>query len=113
MSYDEKAEQIRFNKLKLVEKAKKLRLDNFIVAAMGTLQGREYFYWLMEIAHIGRNPFTANALSTSFECGELNIGQQVQAHIMDVAPGLYLQMIQDKQEEQINAARTDTDTTDA
>lgn len=108
--YDEKADQIRFNKLKLVEKAKRLRLDNFIVAAMGTSQGREYFYWLMEIAHIGRNPFTANALSTSFECGELNIGQQVQAHIMDVAPGLYLQMIQDKQEEILNVNRTDTNT---
>lgn len=111
MSYDEKTDQVRFNKLKKVEKSKRLRLDNFVSAAMGTREGREYFWWLMEIAHIGRNPFTSNALSTSFECGELNIGQQVQAHIMEIAPGHYLKMVQEKQEEQLHVNRTDTDDT--
>lgn len=107
MSYDEKADQVRFNKLKAVEKQKRLRLNAFVSAAMTTPQGREYFYWLMEIAHIGRNPFTANALSTSFECGELNIGQQIQSHIMEVAPAHYLKMVQDKQEEMLNVNRPD------
>lgn len=77
---------------------KKLRLDDFIKNSLHTVEGREYFYWLLEICHIGKNPFTSNALNTSFLCGELNIGQQIQAHIIEVSPANFLKMLVEKEE---------------
>jgi len=108
MAYDEKQDQVRFNKLKAVEKEKKLRLDQFVSKSMATPEGREYFYWLLEICHLHRNPFTSNALSTSFQCGELNVGQQVQAHVVEIAPANWLQMLQSKYEEQIDDNRSES-----
>ena len=105
---NEKHERRRFQKLQNLERARRERIDNFVLAAMQTPSGRDYFYWLLELCSIGRNPFTANALSTSFNCGELNVGQQIQAHIIEVTPADYLRMLQERQEEQ-DGRRTDTD----
>ncbi len=102
-------EKRRFRKLQLQSRLRKSRLDDFVKAAMQHQQGREYFYWLMEMCGIGRNPFTANALTTSFSCGELNVGQQIQAHIIEVAPEGYLQMLREKEEERLNAERSSDD----
>jgi hypothetical protein len=105
---DEAGEKRRFRKLASLERQRKLRLDDFVRASMGLPQGREFFYWLLEMCQVGRNPFTANALTTSFQCGEMNVGQQIQAHIIEVAPADFLRMLQEKQEEQSDD-RTDSD----
>lgn len=96
---DEKAEKKWNRRVKLREQARKLGVDDFVKAALGTKQGREYLWWLMEVAGIGRNPYTGNALDTSFKCGELNVGQQIQAHLMDASPEGYLNMLREKQKE--------------
>jgi hypothetical protein len=95
----EKAAQRR--KLAL-DRAAKLRRDDFIRAAVLHHQGREYLYWLLELCGIGRNPFTANALTTAFSCGELNVGQQIQAHLIEVAPNAFLEMLAEKEKERLN-----------
>jgi hypothetical protein len=103
---NENDEKRRFRKLQLQSRLRKSRLDDFVKAAFTTQQGREYFYFLLEISGIGKNPFTANALTTSFSCGELNVGQQIQAHIIEVAPDGYLQMLKEREEERLNAERS-------
>jgi hypothetical protein len=92
-----------------LERQRKLRLDSFVKAALGTQEGREYFYWLLEICKVGVNPFAANALVTSFACGEMNVGQQVQSHLMEISPEGYLSMLKEKEDER----RTRTSTADA
>jgi hypothetical protein len=109
---DEKLEKKRFNKLQSVEKQRRLRLDDFVKVMMTTHQGREYMYWLLELTRVGQQPFTGNALTTMFNCGELNIGQQITAHVMEVAPDDYLKMLREKQEEQMNAERSDDSNTE-
>jgi hypothetical protein len=47
-----------------------------------TSQGRQLLYHLLSIGGIGKNPFTANALTMSFACGELNVGQRILADIL-------------------------------
>src|SRR5690606_41749848 len=66
-----------------------------------------YFLWfLLEITKVGRQPFTANALTTSFCCGELNIGQQIVAQIIEADPAGYVRLLEEKH----NGRRTRTDT---
>jgi len=102
---DERLEKRRFNRLRQLEAQRRFRLDEFVRASMGLPQGREFMWWLLELAKVGRNPFTANALTTSFNCGELNVGQQIQSHIMTVSPADYLKMLRERQEEQENVER--------
>lgn len=106
---DDKTARRRFNKAKELERARKLRLDDFIKAAMGTVQGRDYFYWVLEVCRVGRNPFTGNALNTAFNSGELNVGQQVQAHLMEVTPEDYFKMLRERKKEEDDRAIADAD----
>lgn len=106
---NENDEKRRFRKLQLQSKLRKSRLDDFIKAAMQHQQGREYFYSLLEMCGIGKTPFTANALTTSFACGEQNIGLQIQSHIIEVAPKGYILMLEEKEEERLNAERSSAD----
>jgi hypothetical protein len=57
---------------------------------------RKYLYWLMDIGKaIGQNAFTADALTTAFQCGEQNVGQQVMAHLIEVAPDGFLALLKE------------------
>jgi hypothetical protein len=106
---DEKAEKRQQQKLNALSRQSKLRRDQFVRAALETREGREYIYWVLELTKLGRNAFTSNALTTAFACGEQNVGQQVQAHIIEVAPNAFLKMLAEKEEERLNAVRPDTD----
>lgn len=109
---DEKAQKKQSRRMLDLERQAQLKRDDFVKAALTRPEGREYIYWLIEICQLGHNAFTANALTTSFRCGEQNVGQQIQAHIIQVAPEGYLQMLRGKEEERKNAYGTD-DTDDS
>lgn len=107
---DDKAEKRQNQRLTNLARQAQLRRDNFVKAAVTTREGREYIYWLLELGKMGRNPYSGNALSTAFACGELNVGQQIQAHLIEIAPNAFLEMLSEKEEERLNAIRPDTDT---
>jgi hypothetical protein len=102
---DDKAEKRHNQRRASNVKQSQLRRDNFVRAAVETREGREYLYWLLELGKMGRNPYSGNALSTSFACGELNVGQQIQAHLIEVAPNAFLKMLAEKEEERLYAER--------
>ena len=97
---DERKEKADLKRRRAYERQRKLRIDGCVAALLSHRDGREYLYWLLEMGQIGHQPFTANALTTAFNCGSLNIGQQILAHIIEVAPDGYLKMLKEKQEEQ-------------
>jgi hypothetical protein len=70
--------------------------DSVVNVLLNDPKGREYLWWLLSITKVNANPFSANALTTSFSCGEQNIGQQILAHILDVNPAGYVQMLKEK-----------------
>lgn len=107
---DEKEEKKFNRRLRQKEKEAKLRRDDFIKAALEHRQGREYLFWLMEISKLGQNPYTAHALNTAFQCGELNVGQQIQAHIIEVSPGGFLALLKEKEEDRLDGRRPSDDT---
>lgn len=71
-------------------------IDAAISACLNTSNGRRLLWWILELGHINQQPFTSNALSTAFQCGELNVGNQVLARIMEVNPDGYLTMMKEK-----------------
>lgn len=108
---DEKLEKKRNKKLADRERQRKLKLDDFVRAACKTQEGREYLWWLMEICKVAQQPFTGNALGTSFNCGELNIGIQIRDQLINATPQGYLNILTEKQkEEEDDRTNSDTDT---
>jgi hypothetical protein len=89
-----------------------LARDDFVKAAVTTVQGREYLAWVMGLGRPNDNPFAGNALATSFRCGEANISKQIELHVLKAAPKGYFQILEDQQKEDFND-RTSDDTSDA
>lgn len=76
-------------------------IDAFIRAAAQSREGLRFLWWLLEIGKFGSQPFNGHALTTSFSCGELNVGLQVFSRISEVDPKIYLAMVKENE----NAAR--------
>lgn len=111
---DERAEKRKNDKQRKAAAFAAVQRNEFVKAALSTKEGKAYFYWLLEICNMGRNPYAVNALSTAFNCGEMNIGQQVQAHIIENAPAKFLEMLAEKEKERLDAERLDdSDAADA
>lgn len=89
-------------------------LDTFIAYTMGTVDGRRYLHNLLVRCHVFANPYTGDAGSTAFACGELNIGQQILADIMRICPDEYIQMMREANARDIaddsRRSRSDEDT---
>jgi hypothetical protein len=80
----------------------KVMLDGALRSLVRTYEGRRYVWWLLEVGKVGQQPFNTDPYATAFNSGQLNVGQQILAHLTEVAPEAYLQMIQ----ENIDANRT-------
>ena len=83
-------------------KEDELAITSALEALLQHSHGRKLLWWLLEIGRVGSQPFTPNALSTAFGCGELNVGQQILSRITSVSPEGYLTMMK----EQADARRT-------
>lgn len=89
---------------KLQNKAKQAQLarDDFVKAAVGTAQGREYLAWIMGLGQPNANPYAGNALATAFRCGEANVSQLIVAHLLATAPEGYFNILREQQKEAYN-----------
>lgn len=73
-------------------KEDKLRLDNAVKAMLQHPDTRFYLNWLLEIGMVGQQPFNLDPQATSFNCGQLNVGNQILAHILEVDTDGYVLM---------------------
>lgn len=85
---------------------------NYLVAAMGTVQGRVWFYDLLAFCHCFDDPFTGNALLEAYRKGERNVGLRVFADISRHCPELYQQMMAEANHRELANGRRDTNRTD-
>src|SRR5690606_17189020 len=83
-------------------------IDQALRDLLSSPRGREYLWWLLQIGRVGLQPFMTNALQTSFNCGELNVGQKILSHIIAVDPAGYVRMMQEKADDD-RAERTRAD----
>lgn len=89
----EKAERRRQHAELVKEKA---RRDLFIRDTLARQDGREFFWWLLQIGKFGAQPFATDPGLTAFACGELNVGQQIFAAISEADPAGFLRMQQER-----------------
>lgn len=94
-------EQIDVGDPKQVSKLKKDAKQTFyqrketIRKMMSDEQVRNWFYELLLLCQIGRNPFSSDPLLMAHSCGEMNIGLRIRSDIETAAPELYLQMMKE------------------
>ena len=95
------------------EKAAKLRETqriDFIIGAMSTKQGRIWFHDFLAACHIFADPFTGDALLEAYSKGERNMGLSVYRDIVGNCPDLFVQMMQEANEQEIlNERRTESE----
>lgn len=77
----------------------RLEIEQAITALLSTAVGRRYLRRLLLFGKVGQQPFTPNALTMSFQCGELNVGQQILADILAVNPDGYVLMQKEANDE--------------
>ena len=86
-------------KQRSLTRARELRIDDAIKQNSQSRAGREFLWWLLQVGKVGSQPFTANALNTAFQCGELNVGNAILQRLITVNPAIYVQMQQENQNE--------------
>ena len=96
---NERAVRTAHNQLRKLEVVREREVDEALGAIMTHLNGRRLIFWLLSLGKPGQNPFTGNTLSTMFQCGELNVAQQLQARLLRVCPKLYIQMLEEMEDE--------------
>lgn len=65
---------------------------------MASSAGRKWFYDFLTAHSAYTNPFRRDPYVTAFECGELNVAQQVMAELVEADEGLYLQMLKENKD---------------
>lgn len=84
-------------------KAEKTRRDLLLTELLDRPDGREFIWWLLQIGKYGAQPFAIEPTVMAFACGELNVGQQIFAAVIEASPGGFLRM-----QQEINDARSST-----
>jgi hypothetical protein len=107
---NEKLEKKMLKDQQKLEALRQANRNKFVSLALATSEGRDYFYWLMSLCRVGQNVFSTDALAMAFRSGEVNVGQQVQAHIIEASPQAYLNMLVERQEEEKYGRAIDGDT---
>lgn len=81
------------------EKNRQAMVDTALSALLAKREGREFVWWLLEIGRVAQQPFTVDPYRTAFLCGELNVGQQILARLLEKFPEGYLEILQEKNED--------------
>jgi hypothetical protein len=58
--------------------------------------GRRIAWQLLARSGVFRNPFNNSGSVTAFNCGQMNLGQQLLAQILEHAPDAYVKMLKDQ-----------------
>ncbi len=76
--------------------------------------GKVFLWWLLSIGRaIGSQPYTNNALATSFNCGQLDVGNQILAELIDSTDSGFADLMKEmhsvrrQRDAELAAARTD------
>lgn len=75
------------------------KINAAIVALLPLEQGKKLLWWLLQIGGVGHQPFAGNSLTTAFNCGVLDVGQQILARIVEISPEGYINMVKENANE--------------
>lgn len=77
------------------EKADEAEITSAINALLQAPNGRRFLWWLLAVGKIGNQPFSSDPNVTAFNCGELNVGNQIMARLQEANPDGYTSMMKE------------------
>lgn len=77
-------------------------IEGAIEALQQHYQGRKFLWWLLQLGGVNQQPYTSNALQTAFNCGTLNVGNQILEAVTRVTPEGYMAMMKENADERRN-----------
>lgn len=80
----------------------RMALADAVMSLMRSRYGRKYLWRLLEIGKVGINPYNPDPSAMAFGCGELNVGQQLLAHMLEVDTSIFATL----QQEHLNEHRS-------
>lgn len=105
MTEDERNEKRQYKAERKVAKQVEDAIDSVYARLTDSWEGRQFLWHLLSIGKVGLTPFASSREHTDFQCGELNVGNQIFARLLNVAADGYLKMVKEKQ----NAGRIDSE----
>lgn len=88
---DKQAERLN-KELSKYEALDAAEIDEVIRGLLEEPKGQKFLWWLLQVGKYGINPFTPDPVTMAFQCGEINIGAQIMARIVDVNPMGFAQL---------------------
>lgn len=70
--------------------------DKALGALLASEEGRQLIWWLLTIGKWQTMPYGAGNDATNFACGEMNVGNQIFARLLEVNPQGYLRIVEDQ-----------------
>ena len=105
MSFADDPEARRLSKLQAsFAEADRLAIDDSIKLLLERKEGRLFLWWTLQLGKVMTQPFSTDPALTAFQCGELNVGNQLLARIIQVDPAGFMKM----QQESMDANRERT-----
>lgn len=83
--------------------------DKAFNALLSTEEGRQFVWWLLTIGKWQTMPYAGVDATTNFNCGEMNVGNQIFARLIEVNPQAYLRIVEDQDARSKSNARADAD----
>src|SRR5690349_11779860 len=103
--HDDKEQEAREKERKKVEKYRRTQVIRGVSQSLASAEGRQFLWELLRIGRWATNPFLSDPYKTAFNCGELNVGQQIMALIEEADPEGFMVL----QQEQLNDRSIDPD----
>lgn len=103
-SHDDKGAELAARQAAKFAQHEKAEVDRALGELFGTHHGRRALWWLLQIGKVGTQPFQLDPHATAFNCGELNVGNQILARLIEVNPIGYAEMQMERQNESVRNA---------
>jgi hypothetical protein len=95
---DEAAEMRKESKKERArQRATQYQRDTAVNNLYKTTEGRAYLWWILELSQaIGINPFSHDTHTTAFQCGQMNVGQQLMSHMINTNPDAFAELMKEQ-----------------
>lgn len=97
--HDDKEAKRYARELAKFEALDRADIDETLNVLLGLDKGQKTIWWLLQIGRVGTQPFDRDPYVTAFQAGELNVGQQILARLIDVNPTGYADMQMKRKQE--------------
>ena len=84
--HDDKQAQRYAREMAKYEALDEAEINEEIRELLSRPRGKKFLWWLLQVTKYGHNPFSPDPATMAFAAGEMNVGAQVMARLIEVNP---------------------------